>query len=572
MRTFLILVAGAAWLFTCQAADWPTFLGNPERTGYYPDPVGHPSGRADWKVSLGSEIVCSPVVEGGMLYIGARDSCVYAMDARNGIIQWRTRTGGWVDASPLVDGDRLIVGSRDSVIYVLDRASGAVLGRMSAGVQLSSPAKTAGGQIISGLGLAGGGLAAFRADSLVAGGAAPVWSVPLPQFTYSTPAVKGAAVVIGATDGKLYAIDAVRKDTVWSLATAGVIYRSTPAIEDTIVYFAPGDEDRNIYAVNLLSGKVLWKNDGVTLLTNPKTLAKIKAGRILTSVAELNRLAKMSPALRKKTIQNFRAQGIEVFSVPKTAMGKTAVGKAVAAPGERFVPTGGMKTSSVAVGPRNIYVIQKELGYVLINDSLVDFRQQFLIQAFDKATGVFVWSAGDWVKSPQLGYCSTPVVTDRMVFFGWGEGRAYALDADSGNTLWADTLQGHIISSPAIAEGKLYLATMDGNLYAYGLNGTAAGLDFQTSTYCYPNPAKTVSHIQYFPEKAGSVEIRIYDTAERLVKVFAGSSVPALVKGQFDWDVSRAANGAYLALVKMTYSNGTKVTKIVKIAVIKGLK
>ena len=351
------------------------------------------------------------------------------------------------------------------------------------------------------------------------------------------------------------------------MGTNGIIYLSTPAIDDTTVFFAPGDEDRNVYAVNLSTGAVRWKNDGSPLAKTLRKQARGNSGRI-PSVAELARLSGMSPALRKKTIQRLRAQGFELPRIPKSILsGKRATGKTAASNNGEFIPLGGMKTSSVAVGPRNVYVIQKDIGHVFINDSLIDYRQQFMIQAFDKASGAWVWSFGDWLKSPQLGYCSSPVVTEDMVYFGWGEGRIYGLDANNGDLLWSDTLQGHIISSPAIAQGKLYIATMEGYLYAYDLNATMPGQDFQTSTYCYPNPAKRTSKIQYFLQKPGGIEVRIYDFSERLVKVFRRSGMGAQIKDEFEWDVASAANGVYFAVVTASYEDGTKDQKKLKIAV-----
>lgn len=563
MRTVLISLWGMALFLACNAADWPAFRGNLARTGYYPDPVGHPMGAPEWKLSLEGEIISSPVIKDGLLYVGARDSCIYAIDCRNGSVRWKTKTGGWVDGSPLVVGDSVFVGSRDSTIYVLNGYSGNIIGRIQGGVQLSSPAITSAGEILSGLGLPGGGVLACGVASISKKRADAQWSIPLPQYTYSSPAVRGVQAVIGATDGKLYGVDTGDKDTIWSLSTGGVIYLSTPAIVDTTVYFAPGDEDRNVYAVSLSTGKVLWKNDGTTLSVGPYSkTAKRKSSRTITGT-ELLRLTSMSPALRKKTIQRLRKQGIE-FPI---AARRGALGKMAASSTGEFIPVGGMKTSSVGVGPNNVYVIQKDLGYVLINDSLIDYSQQFLIQAFDKESGEFAWSFGDWLKSPQLGYCSSPVVTQNMVYFGWGEGRIYGLDAKNGDLLWADTLEGHVISSPAIAQGKLYVATMEGHLYAYDLNATASGIDFQTSTYCYPNPAKVVSKIQYFFHKPGSIEVRIYDFSERLVKVFRRSALQAQDKDSFEWDVASAANGVYFALVTAQYDDGTKDQKKLKIAV-----
>ncbi len=565
IRILCTVVAGVVWFFACYAADWPAFRGNLARTGYYPEPVGCPAGAPLWKISLGCQIISSPAVVDKMLYIGAHDSCVYGIDCNTGDIRWKTKTGGWVDGSPLVDGNHVIVGSHDGVIYLLDKSSGAVLGQMKAGVQLSSPAVIAGGDILCGLGILGGGICAYGTASVENRLADPVWSIGLPQFTYSSPAVFGQAVVIGATNGKFYGIDAGRRDTIWSLSTNGVIYFSTPAIDNTTVYLAPGDDDRNVYAANLLTGAIIWKSKGRSQAADTLNVLSKKKSSLLLPAASLVKLLKMSPVLRKKTIQLLRRRG---YVLPAVPLPGTLAKKNAGANGQ-FIPLGGMKTSSPAVGPNLVYVIQKELGYVLTSDSLVDYRQQFTIHAFDKSAGAELWSFSDWLKSSDYSYCSSPAVTSNLVFFGWGEGKMYVLDAQSGKKLWEDSVQGHILSSPAIANGRLYMATMAGNVVAYMLSATAPGLDFQTSTFCYPNPARSgVSHVQTYAPKPGATDIKVYTSADKPV-LHITRQLGAGEKYSYDWDITHVANGVYFALVKMKYDDGTSDKKVVKIAVMR---
>jgi len=568
IRFLFILLALLGGVVSLQAADWPTFRGNMERTGYYPDPVGCPSGAPAWKISLGCEIISSPVVQEGILYIGARDSCVYAIDCASGIVRWKFKTGGWVDATPLVFGDRLIVGSRDSTVYVLDKNTGHVFGRMIAGTQLSSPLITAGGMVLAGVGLPKGGMAAYQVDGFQPQRTASQWSVSLPQYTYSSPAIRGQAVVIGATDGRLYGIDAGVKDTIWSLQTDGMIYLSTPAIDNATVYFAPGDEDRNIYAVHLLTGAVLWKSSGLSPLDNAGVALTKKTSARMLSSTELERLVRLDPASRKATILRLKGQGLYLPRVPDNAAG-TGLAKGAAGSGGDFIPLGGIKTSSVAVSSNTVYAVQKNLGYVLTNDSLVEYKQQFTLQALNKNNGVPKWSFSERRKSPQLGYCSSPVATKNLVFFGWGEGRVFGLDAGSGRKLWQDSLQGHILSSPAIADGNLYVATMAGNLYKYTLTATSPGLDFQQSTYCYPNPARgSVSHLQIYVTRSAGLDIAVCNLADKPV-LRVKETLRADEKYTFDWNLSGVANGVYLARIRVKYADGSEEKKTVKIAVLK---
>ena len=65
-------------------ADWPMFRGNELRSGYYPDPAGYPKKDFLWVKSFGYPVLSSPAVADNILYIGTRDSCIYAMNTTSG--------------------------------------------------------------------------------------------------------------------------------------------------------------------------------------------------------------------------------------------------------------------------------------------------------------------------------------------------------------------------------------------------------------------------------------------------------------------------------------------------------
>jgi eukaryotic-like serine/threonine-protein kinase len=534
---------------SCLSMEWPTFRGNQERTGLSNEHVGVPVAGPLWKDSLGCGFVSSPSVTSNILYIGGRDSVLYAMDANSGRMVWRKRVQGGLDSSPLLFKDVLAVGCRDGMIYMLDKQTGDPLSSINAGLQLSSPALTSDGLILSGLGPPSGGVAAYQWHTAI-----EAWRFSIDQIVYSSPALSGNLIVVGANNGKLYCLDVAKKDTVWSFQTEGGVYLSTPVIDKGTVYFAPGNYDWNVYSFKLNDGAFLWKSFGTPVYQIAKRRVNIQNA---ISPVQFMELLRLSPADRQKAIVTLSKQHIGVPKIPVKSNGANSVQDSA----DNFFPYGDMKTSSVAVDAENVYVIQKELGYP---------KPRFTIFALNKSSGREAWYFSELRNSERLGYCSSPVVANNKVFFGWGEGKVYALNAKDGRKLWEDSLNGHILSSPAIANGRLYVATYGGYVYAYDLNGTPTPGNFNEGTYCYPNPAMAVSQIQYFPEKAGNVEVRIYDAAERLVGYYIMNGAAARTKGRFDWDVSRAANGVYFAIVKITYTDKSMDKKILKIAVIKG--
>jgi len=74
---------------------------------------------------------------------------------------------------------------------------------------------------------------------------------------------------------------------------------------------------------------------------------------------------------------------------------------------------------------------------------------------------------------------SSPAVANGVVFVGSYDGKLYAYDA-SGSTdcsgtpktcspVWTATTGARILSSPAVADGMVYVGSSDYNFYAFGL-------------------------------------------------------------------------------------------------------
>ncbi len=64
---------------------------------------------------------------------------------------------------------------------------------------------------------------------------------------------------------------------------------------------------------------------------------------------------------------------------------------------------------------------------------------------------------------------SSPAVANGVVYVGSSDYNLYALDASTGAFLWKYAAENVIRSSPAVANGMVYVASDDGNVYAFGL-------------------------------------------------------------------------------------------------------
>jgi outer membrane protein assembly factor BamB len=63
-------------------------------------------------------------------------------------------------------------------------------------------------------------------------------------------------------------------------------------------------------------------------------------------------------------------------------------------------------------------------------------------------------------------YTSSPTWAVGTLYFGSGDGRVYAVDPKSGRIRWRFSTRGRVRSSPAVADGRLYAGSADGTLYA----------------------------------------------------------------------------------------------------------
>ena len=79
-----------------------------------------------WNYTPGGDVISSPAVADGKVYVGSYDNNVYCLDAATGANIWNYTTGGWVWSSPAVADGKVYVGSNDDNVYCLNAVTGAL--------------------------------------------------------------------------------------------------------------------------------------------------------------------------------------------------------------------------------------------------------------------------------------------------------------------------------------------------------------------------------------------------------------------------------------------------------------
>jgi outer membrane protein assembly factor BamB len=211
------------------------------------------TGKLRWRRVIGPSET-SPLVAGGLVYVGDWTGAVYALAAKTGRTVWTYRTGGEVKGGFALTGRRLFVGSYDHHLYALNARTGRLIWRGSAqerlgsrGTFYSTPAAAYGRVYI---GSTDGKVYSFGAAS-----GELRWSQSTGGYVYASPAVWKERILIGSYSGKFFCLDAATGDVRWTFDANGPISGSASVIGD-VVYFST--LKGRTYGLDAATGKQLW--------------------------------------------------------------------------------------------------------------------------------------------------------------------------------------------------------------------------------------------------------------------------------------------------------------------------
>jgi outer membrane protein assembly factor BamB len=74
----------------------------------------------------------------------------------------------------------------------------------------------------------------------------------------------------------------------------------------------------------------------------------------------------------------------------------------------------------------------------------------------------------------------SPVIQDKVIYFGSDDGNVYAVDAESGQQIWKTTTRGPVPCTPAVDHGTVYVGSYDGKFYA--LDGQSGAVKWKFAT------------------------------------------------------------------------------------------
>jgi outer membrane protein assembly factor BamB len=425
----LTLFCSAALLLTASpmtestSAEWPTFRGNVSRTGQSASAAPR-TPTLLWSVRIpeAGDIWSSASVAGGRLFIGGISGELYCLDAETGGMKWEFQTlyEQPVFSSPTVSGG-IVFFAAYRAVYAL-------------------PCEDPDGDGV------------ISSDEIA-------WKRPLGPSTGgvndvnpASPAVIDGKLFVGSVDSYFYCFDAAAGGPpIWRTLTPYVgqhAFSSSPAILEDRAFAATGNQsgEGRLYGFGLKNGRIEWEfdNDDITFSTPAAADGRVFIANSGDWIGgnQVHRIFCLDA--------DGMADGIDDGVSDGHAGGSDLVWS---------TDMGSYAYSSPAVSGGRVYI-------GCSNGNLL---------CLDAASGKRIWkyTTDPMNEDPPAGIMGSPVVAGGAVIAGTADGRLIAVPVEDPNAdgvisdselIWSYPVGGLVVSSPAIAYGRVYIAADRGRV------------------------------------------------------------------------------------------------------------
>ncbi|MEM2119498.1 MAG: PQQ-binding-like beta-propeller repeat protein [Archaeoglobaceae archaeon] len=350
-------------------------------------------------------------------------------------IEWKTQLSGLIGAQPVYSDEKIFVsnwygwGDWSPGLYAINATNGEIIWRNERIQGASTPAVYGGRIYVGGMNYSGEGwlyYGYFYVVNVTSGEIEKELFLDQQKSYYgiaSSPVVYNNSVyILTHTNGTLWKLS-LEGEIIRNFSTGGTISPYTsPAIGNGKIYIAGNKSGENrIYCLNE-DLEELWNVSVDSKITNTPTIAEVDGEELVLFSTEKSLYIYNESSVLKK-----------VFSINGSL-------------------------SSAAIANDKAYIGSKDGKLYCIN--LTSFEECWNFTANGKID-------------------SSPAIANGIVYFATNvrEGAIYAVDATNGKLLWQYKLippEGgayNIMSSPFIANNKLYIGADDGNIYCFGSEG-----------------------------------------------------------------------------------------------------
>ncbi len=231
--------------------EWSMYRHDLQRTGTSTSTASN--GNLLWRFNTGDKIRSSPAVANGVVYQGANDGYIYALNASTGLVIWQyAASSSGVESSPAVVGDVVYVGylwdGYNGYVIALNATTGALIWRFATNSGIESSPAVLNGVVF--IGSFYGYIYALNATNGIL-----IWSYLTGGSTYSSPAIVDGVLYQGACDGNVYALNAENGALIWTHQTGSQVYAS-PVVVNNVVY--ANSDNGAVYALSANDGSEIW--------------------------------------------------------------------------------------------------------------------------------------------------------------------------------------------------------------------------------------------------------------------------------------------------------------------------
>ncbi len=290
-------------------ADGKVYIGSYDGTVYCLDA---PTGGLIWSYITGRGVKSSPAVADGKVYVGCDDANVYCLNATTGGFIWNFTTGDEVRSSPAVADGKVYVGSWDGTVYCLDASTGGLIWNYTTGYWVTSSPAVADGKVYIGF-----WLEVLCLDASTGG---LIWSYPINSWVESSPAVATGKVYVGSNNGFVYCLNATTGGFIWACCTNSDIVYSSPAVAGGKVYV--GLYSWNVCCLDALTGGFIWNYTTGSYVSSSPAVAD---GKVYIGSNDPDNKVYCLDASTGGLIWNYTTDNY-VSSSPAVANGKVYVG------------------------------------------------------------------------------------------------------------------------------------------------------------------------------------------------------------------------------------------------------
>ena len=385
-----------------------------------PPDSGHPIPSADsilWQHNVAGWALNAPALSDGVVYVGADDAKVYALNAETGEQLWNFETGDVVRSPATVSDGIVYVGSNDNNLYALDAATGDLLWQHDTGDSVRYPPLVADGTVYVPTISEGG--RSIHAQDATSG--TQLW-VASQYYPFDSgwesgigAALAGDMLLVIGHEGELHALDTQTGELNWSFR-GDVGTDTPPVVIGDVVYVTAVN---TAYALDLETGTELWKNSTGNF-----------PARGFAPVID-NGMYYFAPDDHVFALNIATGEPVWTFGLDEMA-------------------------STAPIVADGVVFVASESG---------------VFYALNQRTGDVRWILDAMMNMETL---ESPAVADGILYLESSDGYLLALDAQTGDELWGFS-KGFFsgVRTYTLSDGVVYFSSLNGAIYAIDASAAA---------------------------------------------------------------------------------------------------